>query len=87
MGQESDGFEWLLDAEVKSQVKKVNGRWEVSLIFIDTHNPLQFLIRKIGDYRSENLANIAANYMQKTAARDARGTQKTDRDAYNINDN
>lgn len=78
---------WLLDAEVQSKIEYVNGRWLVSLIFIDTKDPNRVLIREIGDYRSERLAEIAALNMKNTATKDVRGTQKVDKDAYNFNNN
>lgn len=79
--------EWLLDAEVQYKVTPVKGRWEVSLIFINTKNPNQVLIQTIGDYRTERLAEIYGRSMQQTAAKDPRGTQKVDKDAYDINNN
>ncbi len=78
---------WLLDAEVQYKVTPVKGRWEVSLIFINTKDPNQILIQTIGDYRTERLAEIYGRNMQQTAAKDARGTQKVDKDAYDINKN
>jgi hypothetical protein len=78
---------WLLDSEVQSKVEKVKGQWQVSLVFIDTKNPTRFLIREIASYRSEKLANISAKYMEQTAARDPRGTQKVNKDDYNFNIN
>lgn len=78
---------WLLDAEVQYKIKEVNSRWEVSLIFIDTKDPNHVLIQKIGDYRSERLAEVYAKNMQQTAAKDIRGTQKVNKDDYNINSN
>ena len=78
---------WLLDSEVQSKVEKVKGQWQVSLVFIDTKDPTRILIREIASYRSENLAKISAKYMQQTAARDPRGTQKVNKDDYNFNIN
>ena len=78
---------WLLDAEVRTKIGHVKGRWEVSLLFVNTTDPNQLLIKKIGDYRTKRLAEIYALYMQKTAAKDIRGTQKVDKDAYNFNKN
>ncbi|MBU3025888.1 hypothetical protein [Zobellia galactanivorans] len=78
---------WLLDAEVQYKVTPVKGRWEVSLIFINTKDPKQVLIQTIGDYRTERLAEIYGRNMMLTAAKDPRGTQKVDKDAYDINDN
>lgn len=85
--EDKNDDKWLLDAEVKYQVEKRHGRWVVSLIFIDTKDPKHFLVKEIADYRSERLAEIHAQNMQKTAAKDIRGTQKVNKDAYDINDN
>ena len=82
--QKSD---WLLDAEVQYKVTPVKGRWEVSLVFINTKDPKQVLIQVIGDYRSERLAEIYGRSMQQTAAKDPRGIQKVDKNAYDINNN
>ncbi|QLG44056.1 hypothetical protein [Costertonia aggregata] len=79
--------DWLLDAEVQYKVTPIKGRWEVSLIFINTKDPNQVLIQTIGDYRSERLAEIYGRSMQQTAAKDPRGNQKVDKDAYDININ
>ncbi len=78
---------WLLDAEVQCKIEEINSRWEVSLVFIDTKDPNHILVRKINDYRSKRLAEIAAMYMQRTAAKDMRGTQKVNKNDYNINNN
>lgn len=82
--QEND---WLLDAEVQYRITPIKGRWEVSLVFINTKDPNQILVQIIGDYRTERLAEIYGRHMQQTAAKDPRGTQKVNKDAYNINDN
>ena len=81
------GDAWLLDSEVQSNVEKIKGQWQVSLVFIDTKDPNRVLIRKIGSYRSERLAQISATYMKQTAARDPRGTQKVKKDDNNFNVN
>ncbi|WP_034260958.1 hypothetical protein [Altibacter lentus] len=78
---------WLLDAEVGTKIDHIKGRWEVSLVFVNTADPNQLLIRKIGDYRTKRLAEIYASHMQQTAAKDIRGTQKVDKDAYNFDKN
>lgn len=87
MKKEEENNKWLMDAEVQYKVTPVKGRWEVSLIFINTKNPTQVLVQTIGDYRSQKLAEINGRYMQQTAAKDSRGSQKIDKDAYNINNN
>ncbi len=78
---------WLLDTEVKYKIEEKNSRWYVSLIFVDIHDPNHILVQKVGDYRSHRLAEIYAINMMKTAAKDPRGTQKVNKDAYNINNN
>ena len=78
---------WLLDAEVQYKIEEINSRWEVSLVFIDTKDPKHILIKKIGDYRSKRLAEVYAKNMQQTAAKDIRGTQKVNKDDYDINSN
>lgn len=82
-----ENSDWLLDAEVRYEIHHENGRWEVSLLFMDTRDPKHFFIEIIGDYHSERLARIYAEHMTKTAAKDSRGTQKVKKDAYDINDN
>lgn len=79
--------DWLIDAEVQYKVTPVKGRWEVSLIFINTKDPNQILVQTIGDYRTERLAEIYGKNMQQTAAKDPRGTQKVNKDAFDINNN
>jgi len=78
---------WLLDAEVQYTIIEEQGRWVVSLVFIDTNDPNHILIQKINDYRSKRLAEIAAQHMQQNAAMDRRGTQKVNKDADSINRN
>ena len=78
---------WLMDAEVQTRIEEENGRWVVSLVFIDTKDPKRILVNRIGDYRSEQLAKIYALNMQRTAEKDVRGTQKVAKDDYDINDN
>lgn len=87
MKKEEENNNWLMDAEVQYRITPVRGRWEVSLVFINTKNPRQVLVQTIGDYRSQRLAEISGKYMQQTAAKDPRGTQKVDKDAYDINNN
>ncbi|PCI09771.1 MAG: hypothetical protein COB73_04755 [Flavobacteriaceae bacterium] len=79
--------DWLLNAEVQTKITYISGRWEVSLVFIDTKDPKRILVKRINDFRSKRLAEINANYMQKTAAKDSRGTQKANKNDYDINNN
>ncbi len=87
MSKGEENKDWLMDAEVQYRITEVKGRWEVSLVFINTKDPREVLIKTIGDYRTKKLAEIYARNMQQTAAKDPRGTQKVDKDAYDISDN
>ena len=78
---------WLLDAEVRYRIDEDNGRWEVSLVFVDVKDPKHILIKKIGDYQSQRLAEIYAKNMQRTAQRGSRKTRKISIDDYDINNN
>lgn len=84
---DNNDSKWLLDAEVRYVIDEVKGRWQVSLLFIDTKDPKHFFVKVMGDYHSEKLAIIYAENITKTSAKDARGTQKVKKDAYDINDN
>ena len=78
---------WLKDAAVCVDVFQYKGRWEVSLVFIDTKDPKHVLVRKINDYPSERMAAIYADHMRRTVAKDERGTLRVNKDDYHINDN
>ena len=78
---------WLQDSEVQYHVKLINGRWEVSLIFINSKNPNQFIIHNLGDYSTEKLAHIYGNIFKLNASKDARGTQKVNKNAINFHRN
>ncbi|MEM1337062.1 MAG: hypothetical protein AAF717_05510 [Bacteroidota bacterium] len=76
--------DWLLDSEVQYRITKEDGQWEVSLLFMDIHDPKRFLIRYIGVYRTEKLARITGKIMTDLAARDPRGTQRVKKNAFNF---
>jgi hypothetical protein len=76
---------WLLEAEVQERIVEKNGRWEVSLIFIDVYDPNRLLIRVIGEYRSFGLAKICAQNMKRTAQKGSNNNQKISQNAYCIN--
>ncbi len=78
---------WLLTAEVKSRIVEKNGRWIVSLIFVDINNPVNILVQTMGDYQSKKQAEIYANFMQKTAAKETKSSHKVNNDDFNINNN
>ena len=61
---------WLLKAEVFYKIEEVKSRWKVSLIFMNPDDSEQILVREIGDYRSERLAEIYARNMRQCAAKE-----------------
>lgn len=75
---------WLRDSEVRYIIKCHRSRWQVSLIFIDIHDPFRFLIRSLNHYETESKARTYAQIFQRSAQKDARGTLKTDENAFNI---
>lgn len=79
--------DWLLTAEVKTRIVEKNGRWIVSLVFVDINNPVNFIVQRIGDYRSKKLAEIYANFTKKTAAKGSNKKHKANDDDFNINNN
>lgn len=79
--------DWLLDAAVQFNVREINSRWQVLLIFKDTKDPNRFLVKKIAIYKSKNLAEIVGKSMQRGAAKDNRGTKEIHEDDYLINNN
>ncbi|MBS1667983.1 MAG: hypothetical protein JST58_11460 [Bacteroidetes bacterium] len=64
---------WLRDAAVIDWVIFRRGTWEVSLVFAQFNNPLQFIIRNITQCFSEQKAKTAAFFIRKEAAKDRRG--------------
>lgn len=73
--------EWLPHAEVRYVLRPVRGRWEVSMVFLSGPDPLTWVCRHIGDYPTEAKARQAALLLKRSLGKDARGTQKTQRDA------
>ncbi|MEL6717420.1 MAG: hypothetical protein AAFP82_01755 [Bacteroidota bacterium] len=78
---------WLMDTEVKYQLLEKNGLWHLTMIYIAIDNPFKFICRKIDIYNSEKKATTFASILQRGIRKDARGTLKTDRNAFNICDN
>ena len=79
--------EWLLDSAVIENVSKRNGNWDVYLVFAHVDNPLKLIKRRITRYVSLEKAELAANYMRRLAAKDARGTLKIERSKFLSIDN
>ena len=75
---------WLMNTEVRYHLQKKKGLWELSMIYIAIENPMKFLFRKIDAYPSEKKALTFAKILQRGVRKDARGTLKSDRNAFNI---
>ena len=78
---------WLMDTEVRYWLQARNSQWHLTMIYIALDNPLKFICRKIDTYNSEKKAIIFAKILQRGIRKDARGTLKTNRDAFNFCNN
>ncbi|NJL11778.1 MAG: hypothetical protein HC913_01305 [Microscillaceae bacterium] len=79
----ADDF-WLHNAQVSYRIVLKKGRWHLSILFIHQDKPLVLRIRAIADYASEAQARLYAQIFQRGIQRDARGTFKTNYDAFNF---
>jgi hypothetical protein len=75
---------WLINTEVRYHLQKKKGLWELNMVYIAIENPIKFLLKKIDVYSSEKKAIIFAKILQRGIRKDARGTLKSDRNAFNI---
>lgn len=75
---------WLMDTEVKYILKEKNGLWFLTMIYISIQNPFRFICKKIDVYNSEKKAKTFAKILQRGIRKDARGTLKTNQNAFNI---
>ena len=78
---------WLLDTEVRYLLVERRSRWHLTMIYIDIHNPLRFICRKIDTYPSAKKATTFAEILQRGIRKAARGTLNTNRDAFYFCDN
>ena len=75
---------WLQDAAVFDWVVKLNGTWQVFLVFVHFKNPFLLIKRFIKTQISAQKANIEAGYMRRLAAKDQRGTLELQKDSIHI---
>lgn len=75
---------WLMDTEVRYLLQAKKSRWHLTMVYIAINNPMRFLCRKIEEYPSEAKAKTYAQILQRGIRKDARGTLKTDEDAFNL---
>lgn len=78
---------WLMNTEVKYRLQAKNSLWHLTMIYIAIDNPLKFICRKIDTYNSEKKAITFAKILQRGIRKDARGTLKTNQNAFNFCDN
>jgi hypothetical protein len=75
---------WLKDTEVRYLIQEKCGRWHLQMVYIWIQNPLRFFCNYIDNYESLQKAENYAQIFQRGIRKDARGTLKTDQDAYDI---
>lgn len=75
---------WLMNTEVRFHLQKKKGLWHLTMLYIATENPMKFICREIDTYTSEKKAYTFANILMRGIRKDARGTLKTNNDAFNI---
>lgn len=78
---------WLMNTEVRYFLRSWKNRWHLSMIYIALDDPMKLICRRIDDYSSEKKALTFAKILQRGIRKDARGTLKTNRDAFNICNN
>ena len=78
---------WLMDTEVRYYIREWNSLWYLTMLYIAIDDPLKLICRTIDVYPSKKKAITFAQILQRGIRKDARGTLKTDRDAFNFCDN
>jgi len=78
------GETWLMDTEVRYAIRKTKGLWEVSLVFIDIHNPFRFVKWAVNSCTTYTKARIFGDHYRRIAARDERGYLKADQSLLSI---
>ncbi|MEM9917438.1 MAG: hypothetical protein AAF990_05045 [Bacteroidota bacterium] len=78
---------WLIDTEVRYLLEEKRSLWYLSMLYIAVDNPLKFICKKIDTYPTEKKAKTFAKILQRGIRKDARGTLKTNTDAFHFCDN
>lgn len=78
---------WLQDTVVFDRVVKLNGTWQINLVFVHYQNPFLLIKRFIKTQISEKKACLEAYYMKKVAAKDQRGNLILEKHKLNLNYN
>ena len=72
-------YAWLNDSVVEHRIHEANGRWYVTMVFINSEDPNQLLLRPIDNYPSKQKAELFAGIFQRQIRRDPRGNNKLKR--------
>ena len=75
---------WLLDTEVLYRIQARKSLWYLTMVYVDVRNPMRFICRQIDRYHSQKKATTFAKILQRGIRKDARGTLKSNRDAFDI---
>ncbi len=75
---------WLMDTEVRYSLRERNSAWHLTMVFVDVRNAMRFITRKIDVYYSRYRAETYAKILQRGIRKDARGTLKSDWNAFHI---
>lgn len=78
---------WLSETAVIDNLAKVDGQWDIELLFAMHNNPLKFIKRFIVSYSCPRKANLYASIMRRQAAKDQRGTLEVDFKGIQISEN
>ncbi|MEM6726192.1 MAG: hypothetical protein AAF598_19265 [Bacteroidota bacterium] len=78
---------WLLNTEVRYLIQERRSRWHVYMVFVAVENPMKLICRHIDSYHSIQKAETFAKIFQRGIRKDARGTLKSDVNAFNICNN
>ena len=82
---EEDG--WLKNTEVRYYLRHYKSQWHLYMVYIAIDNPMKLICRKIDVYSSEQKALTFAKILQRGIRKDARGTLKTNLNAFHLCDN
>ena len=75
---------WLGDTAVIDNLVKVEGAWQIRLLFAHHKQPLKFLQKSIVSFASKPKAELTAFYMRRLAAKDQRGTLNLDLNDFDL---
>lgn len=78
---------WLMDTEVMYFLRAWKNRWYLTIVYVCLTDPMKLICRRIDDYPSAKKALTFAKILQRGIRKDARGTLKTNRNAFNLCDN